>query len=59
MSTEMDPMKVTTIADRSRLALQDDFLRGAVRFKTERLRGRKAASSEELGNWETWRERGR
>ncbi len=55
----MDPMKVTTIADRSRLALQDDFLRGAVRFKTERLRGRKAASSEELGNWETWRERGR
>ncbi len=59
MSTEKDAIQVTTIVDRSRLALQDDFLRGAVRFTTERLRGRKAASSEELGNWEAWRERGR
>jgi L-lactate dehydrogenase complex protein LldF len=59
VSTEKDAIQVATIVDRSRLALQDDFLRGAVRFTTERLRGRKAASSEELGNWEAWRERGR
>ncbi|WP_188881896.1 LutB/LldF family L-lactate oxidation iron-sulfur protein [Alicyclobacillus cellulosilyticus] len=44
---------------RARAALQDEFLRGAVRFTTDRLRGRKQAAAEELGRWEEWRERGR
>lgn len=40
-------------------ALQDDFLRGAVRFTTERLKDRKGESTEGLGDWDEWRERGR
>ncbi|ODB66354.1 LutB/LldF family L-lactate oxidation iron-sulfur protein [Paenibacillus polymyxa] len=41
------------------LALNDDFLRNAVRFTTERLRNGKRVASEQHGNWEEWRERGR
>jgi L-lactate dehydrogenase complex protein LldF len=44
---------------RSRRALDDQFLRGAVRFTVERLRTAKGRSTEALGNWEVWRERGR
>lgn len=47
------------LLDRTRLALQDDFLRAAVRFTADRLRDKKQSSTEELGNWEEWRERGR
>jgi L-lactate dehydrogenase complex protein LldF len=49
----------TGVLDRSRLALQDDFLRAAVRFTADRLRGKKQTATEELGRWEEWRERGR
>jgi L-lactate dehydrogenase complex protein LldF len=49
----------STIAERSRLALQDDFLRAAVRFTTDRLRGKKLSVTDEFGRWEEWRTRGR
>ena len=48
-----------TVRERAQLALNDDFLRKAVRFTTERLRSGKKQASEEHGNWEAWRERGR
>jgi len=48
-----------TVKERADLALNDEFLRKAVRFTTERLRGGKKQASEEHGNWEEWRERGR
>jgi len=44
---------------RARAALDDGFLRGAVGFTVDRLRGAKARSTEALGDWEAWRERGR
>ncbi|ALP38899.1 amino acid dehydrogenase [Paenibacillus sp. IHB B 3084] len=47
------------VKKRAELALNDDFLRNAVRFTTERLRNGKQAASEQHGNWEEWRERGR
>lgn len=50
--------KSTSMAMRARHALQDDFLRAAVRLTTERLKSRKGGATEELGNWEKWRERG-
>ena len=48
-----------TLKKRADIALHDDFLRKAVRFTTDRLRGRKEESSGALGDWEEWRERGR
>lgn len=48
-----------TVKERADLALNDEFLRNAVRFTTERLRGGKKKASEEHGNWDEWRERGR
>ncbi|AUS26483.1 LutB/LldF family L-lactate oxidation iron-sulfur protein [Paenibacillus sp. P2(2022)] len=47
------------VKKRAELALNDDFLRNAVRFTTERLRNGKRVASEQHGNWEEWRERGR
>ena len=44
---------------RARSALQDDFLRAAVRFTADRLRDKKRASTDALGQWEKWREQGR
>ncbi|WP_055108076.1 LutB/LldF family L-lactate oxidation iron-sulfur protein [Paenibacillus ihumii] len=54
----MNPMAVD-VKKRAELALNDDFLRKAVRFTTERLRSGKLNAAEELSNWEAWRERGR
>lgn len=51
--------KLKTVKARAELALNDEFLRKAVKFTTERLRNGKKAASEEHGNWELWRERGR
>lgn len=48
-----------SVKQRSRLALNNDFLRSAVRFTTERLRNGKLQASADHGNWEAWRERGR
>lgn len=49
----------TTVKERAKTALQDDYLRGAVKYTTERLKSGKQAAVEEHGNWEQWRERGR
>lgn len=48
-----------TVKARADLALNDEFLRKAVRFTTERLRNGKKKATDEHGNWEEWRERGR
>src|SRR5690606_7486909 len=48
-----------TVKERSKHALQDDFLRKAVKFTTDRLKTGKQKATEEHGNWEEWRERGR
>jgi L-lactate dehydrogenase complex protein LldF len=42
---------------RVRIALQDDFLRSAVRFTVDRLRAGKARGTSALGDWEAWRAR--
>ncbi|WDH84684.1 LutB/LldF family L-lactate oxidation iron-sulfur protein [Paenibacillus urinalis] len=47
------------VKERAGLALNDEFLRKAVKFTTERLRGGKKLASEEHGRWEEWREQGR
>ncbi len=52
-STDLD------FAERADLALENQFLRKAVRFTVDRLRNGKAAGSAALGDFETWRERGR
>jgi len=49
----------TDLHGRVATALQDDFLRKAVRFTADRLRSGKARTTEALGHWEDWRERGR
>ncbi|GGG89383.1 LutB/LldF family L-lactate oxidation iron-sulfur protein [Paenibacillus radicis (ex Gao et al. 2016)] len=49
----------STVKKRADLALNDEFLRKAVKFTTERLRNGKINAAEEHGNWEEWRERGR
>ncbi|OPH51924.1 iron-sulfur cluster-binding protein [Paenibacillus ferrarius] len=49
----------SSVKERADLALNDEFLRNAVRFTTERLRGGKKKAAEEHGNWDEWRERGR
>lgn len=51
--------KEATVKARADLALNDEFLRKAVRFTTERLRNGKKKATDEHGNWEEWRERGR
>ncbi|THF72861.1 LutB/LldF family L-lactate oxidation iron-sulfur protein [Cohnella fermenti] len=48
-----------TVKGRAELALNDEFLRKAVKFTTERLRNGKKNAASEHGNWELWRERGR
>ncbi|WP_422657097.1 LutB/LldF family L-lactate oxidation iron-sulfur protein [Paenibacillus sp. EC2-1] len=52
-------IKKMSVKQRSSLALNNDFLRSAVRFTTERLRSGKLQASADHGNWDTWRERGR
>jgi len=51
--------KPNTVKARAELALNDEFLRKAVKFTTERLRNGKKNASAEHGNWDEWRERGR
>lgn len=53
-----EPQANSHVIDRARHAMQDDFLRHAVRFTTDRLRNKKHAVTESFGNWEAWRERG-
>jgi L-lactate dehydrogenase complex protein LldF len=57
----MSPSKTdgSTVLSRSRQALQDEFLRSAVKFTADRLRKKKQATTADFGRWEEWRERGR
>ncbi len=57
----MSPVKTdgSTVLSRSRQALQDEFLRSAVKFTADRLRNKKQATTADFGRWEEWRERGR
>lgn len=48
-----------SVKARADRALNDDFLRGAVKRTTERLRSGKAQAAAEQGRWDEWRERGR
>jgi L-lactate dehydrogenase complex protein LldF len=59
MSEHSQKVQGSTVKARARLALQDEFLRKAVKFTTERLKQGKLNAAEEHGNWEEWRERGR
>jgi L-lactate dehydrogenase complex protein LldF len=49
----------TTIKERAKVSLNDEFLRNAVKYTTTKLRSSKKLASDELGNWEDWRERAR
>lgn len=49
----------TGLKRRTEQALADDFLRKAVSFTTDKLRGGKYKAMDELGNWELWRQRGK
>jgi L-lactate dehydrogenase complex protein LldF len=49
----------STVKERAGIALNDEFLRNAVKFTTERLKNGKKNATDEHGNWEEWRERGR
>ncbi|MEJ9221789.1 LutB/LldF family L-lactate oxidation iron-sulfur protein [Paenibacillus glucanolyticus] len=51
--------KAHSVKERAGYALNNEFLRNAVKFTTERLRLGKKLASEEHGNWDVWRERGR
>lgn len=55
----MQQAKGSTVKERAQVALNDEFLRNAVKFTTERLRSGKKVASAEHGNWEEWRERAR
>lgn len=53
-------MKIGKKAFKERIGegLEDDVMRGAVSSAQERLYKRRMTASEELGNWEKWRELG-
>jgi L-lactate dehydrogenase complex protein LldF len=56
----MEPdVLASDLRSRAGAALDDQFLRGAVRLTVDKLRGAKARSTQALDDWETWRERGR
>src|ERR1700722_9911691 len=58
-NTTSTGLKTPSLNERAGTALHDEFLRGAVRYTTDRLRVRKQESAESLDDWESWRERGR
>jgi L-lactate dehydrogenase complex protein LldF len=53
------PASRLTLKARAARALDDPFLRKAVRVTVERLRNGRDQSAHALGDWEAWRERGR
>ncbi len=55
-------MKATneqTVLERAKQALNDEFLRNAVKLTTEKLKNGRLSAAKQLGNWEEWRERAR
>ncbi|MEW9671018.1 LutB/LldF family L-lactate oxidation iron-sulfur protein [Ammoniphilus sp. 3BR4] len=55
----MSTPTLNSVVARAKVALNDQFLRNAVRFTTEKLRTGRKTAAEEQGNWQEWRERGR
>jgi L-lactate dehydrogenase complex protein LldF len=55
MSTD----NLNTVKERAKVALNNQFLRNAVKYTTEKLRNGKLSATDEQGNWEQWRDRGR
>jgi L-lactate dehydrogenase complex protein LldF len=55
----MSKTATKSISKRAKVALNNEFLRNAVKFTTEKLRTQKRAAADALGNWEAWRERAR
>ncbi|MDF2719170.1 MAG: amino acid dehydrogenase, partial [Paenibacillus sp.] len=49
----------TGLKQRTEIALGDEFLRKAVAFTTDKLKTGKLKATDDFGNWEMWRERGR
>jgi L-lactate dehydrogenase complex protein LldF len=47
----------TTLKDRAKHALEDDFLRKAVAYTTDKLKTGRLNAIDDFGDWETWRER--
>ncbi|MCM3340194.1 LutB/LldF family L-lactate oxidation iron-sulfur protein [Paenibacillus sp. MER TA 81-3] len=47
------------LKQRTQEVLQNDFLRQAVAFTTDKLRTGRLSAAEQFGDWEEWRERGR
>ncbi|MEK3910484.1 LutB/LldF family L-lactate oxidation iron-sulfur protein [Paenibacillus sp. FSL H7-0331] len=47
------------LKQRTEEALADDFLRKAVAFTTDKLKTGKLKATDDFGDWEQWRERGR
>lgn len=52
-------VQASSVRERANAALNDEFLRKAVKFTTERLRTGKIQAAEQHGNWDAWREQGR
>jgi L-lactate dehydrogenase complex protein LldF len=48
-----------TLKARVEDSFRDDFLRKAVKYTADRLRGKKQESTAALGHWEEWREAAR
>lgn len=55
----MSTVHGSTVKERAKSALNNEFLRNAVKYTTEKLKNGKLQASEEMGRWEEWRERGR
>jgi L-lactate dehydrogenase complex protein LldF len=47
----------TGLKKRTEMALEDEFLRKAVAFTTDKLRGGRLKAMADIGNWEIWRDR--
>lgn len=47
------------LRDRARKGVQDQQMRAAIKKAVERLAGNKTKATEDLGNWEQWREQGK
>jgi L-lactate dehydrogenase complex protein LldF len=47
----------TTLKERTKQALGDDFLRKAVAYTTDKLKSGRLNAIDDFGDWETWRER--
>ncbi|GGF99695.1 LutB/LldF family L-lactate oxidation iron-sulfur protein [Paenibacillus abyssi] len=57
--TNMDERIGSGLKQRTKQALQDEFLRKAVAFTTDKLKNGRLQAMDAFGDWEAWRDRGR